>query len=149
MLRATRAFITVSALALAMAIGAAACGKDDGLKIKKIEPSEGPYTGGDPVTIYGSGFDSAAARSVNVYFDGKPATVLGTTGGEELVVVPPGIAALPEGQNKKPVKVTIIFSDSSKFEREGFYTYIDDSRQTVEDLLGGGKEGDKGTDEKK
>lgn len=137
MLRGTRAFATVSVLALVMAMSATACSKDEGLKIKKIEPAEGPYNGGDPVTIYGSGFDSAAARSVNVYFDGKPATVLGTQGGEELVVVPPGIAALPEGQNRKPVKVTIIFSDSSKFERDGFYTYIDDSRQTVEDLLGG------------
>ena len=111
--------LAVGALGLVLVIGASACSKDEGLKIKRIEPKEGPFGGGDPVTIYGSGFQEGGAKSVDVYFGKKKAKIRGFEGSEKLLVETPG------GAVNQTVDVILIFGDSRKLEIKGGYKYID------------------------
>lgn len=121
MLRGILARSLVGALGLVLLLGLNACSKDEGLKIKRISPKEGPYEGGDPVTIYGSGFQEGGAKSVDVYFGTKKARVRGFEGSDKLLVEAPG------GQKGETVNVTLIFGDSRKLEIENAYKYIDAS----------------------
>jgi len=119
MLRGILARSLAVAVSLVLFLGLSACSKDEGLKIKRISPKEGPYEGGDPVTIFGSGFQEGGAKSVDVYFGNKKARVRGFEGNDKLMVETPG------GHIGETVSVTLIFGDSRKLEIENAYKYID------------------------
>jgi hypothetical protein len=127
MLRGKSVLLAVALLAFGLAAGTG-CSKDEGLKITSIEPREGPFGGGDPVTIYGSGFQSGGTKSADVYFGKNKATVLEFEGDDKMIVSPPG------GKPDETVKITIIFGDSRKIEIEDAYKYIDPAPLDVGDL---------------
>jgi len=111
--------LAAGAALLLLSIGMTGCSKDEGLKIKGISPKEGPYEGGDPVTIYGSGFQEGGAKSVDVYFGTRKARVRGFEGSTKLLVETPG------GKVGESVDVTIIFGDARRLKYENAYKYID------------------------
>ncbi len=121
MLRGILARSLAGVLGLVLLLGLNACSKDEGLKIKRISPKEGPFEGGDPVTIYGSGFQEGGAKSVNVYFGTRKARVRGFEGNDKLIVEAPG------GNKGETVNVKLIFGDSRTLEIENAYKYIDAS----------------------
>jgi len=123
--------VLAAVVGLALLAGGVGCGKDEGLKIRKIEPREGPFAGGDPVTIYGSGFQSGGTKTVTVYFGGKKARVLEFDGDDKLIVSPPG------GNAGDKVKLTLVFSDSRRIDIDDAYTYIDPAPLKVDDLGSG------------
>ena len=114
--------LAVGVLGLVLVVGASSCSKEEGLKIKRIEPKEGAFGGGDPVTIYGSGFQEGGAKSVDVYFGKKKAKVRGFEGSEKLLVEAPG------GTVNTAVDVILIFGDSRKLEIKDAYKYIDSTK---------------------
>ena len=119
MSRGKTVILLAGALGLVLSFGVASCSKDEGLKIKRIEPKEGPYEGGDPVTIHGSGFQEGGAKSVDVYFGKKKARIRGFQGSDKLMVETPG------GVKDQTVDVILIFADSRKLEIKDGYKYID------------------------
>jgi hypothetical protein len=126
-----------------LALAATGCSKDEGLKIKRISPKSGPAAGGDPVTIYGSGFQKGGTLDVRVFFGKKRATVVGFNGDSELVVRPPG------GKIGSVVDITVQFGDSRYKEIKKAYTYIDPRAGFGVDTLTGGKKKPGDKDKKK
>lgn len=126
-----------------LALAATGCSKDEGLKIKRISPKSGPSAGGDPVTIYGSGFQKGGTLDVRVFFGKKRAHVMGFDGDSKLVVRPPG------GKIGEVVDVTIQFGDSRYKEIKNAYTYIDPRAGFGVDTLTGGAKKKKPDDKKK
>lgn len=140
MLRGMLARLLAGAVGLMLLLGVSACSKEEGLKIKRIEPKEGTHNGGDGVTIYGSGFQKGGAKSVDVYFGKKKARIRGFEGSTKLFVETPG------GEVGEIVNVTLIFGDSRKLEIENAYKYVDATAGFGVDEL---TEGDEDTKKKK
>lgn len=128
--------VRVALLVAATCLLAVACSKDDeGLRITKLAPKTGPYTGGSEVVIEGTGFAKEGATGVKVYFGEKLGRRVVFEGDNKLLVEPP---AGPKGES---VDVTLIFDDGRKFVVEDAYSYIDMAEGfSVDDLT----EGDKG-----
>lgn len=126
-MRRTKSMIlTVCVLSVGLALGLG-CGGDEGLKVTKVEPKEGPFGGGDPVRIHGSGFQSSGTRKVDVYFGGNKAQVLEIESG--LIVVRP-----PGGKVGEKVDVQLVFEDSRRIKIDEAYKYIDPAPLKVDDL---------------
>ena len=113
-------------LALGLAFGAG-CGGDEGLKVTKVEPKEGPFGGGDPVRIHGSGFGESGTRKADVYFGQNKAQVLEISS-DMMIVRPPG------GKVDEKVSIMIVFEHSKKIVIEDAYKYIDPAPLKVDDL---------------
>src|SRR5688572_19560758 len=94
-----------------------ACNEKKELSVTKIYPKRGPYLGGDPVTISGSGF--SPTQGIKVYFGKRPAgpPVIKETG--EIVVEPPA------GEVGQTVDVEIVFDDARTLKIPKAYTYFD------------------------
>ncbi len=101
------------------------CKSDGILRITHISPKDGPYTGSDPVTIHGSGFQKGATRGVKVYFEvdgkSKSASVLRFDGSTRIIVDPPG------GQIGEVADLLVIFEDGRSLSLPKAYTYTDPS----------------------
>jgi major membrane immunogen (membrane-anchored lipoprotein) len=134
--------VKVALLVAAMGLVAlAACGKDDkGLRITKLTPKTGPYTGGSEVTIEGEGFASGGATGVKIYFGEKLGRQVVFEGDTKLHVEP------PPGKNGESVDVTMIFDDGRKFVVEKAYTYVDLTEGFSVDDLAKDKDEDKDED---
>ena len=129
-----RPFLALAA-ALAVMVAMSACGKDDGkLRIKKLAPKTGPYSGGSAVTIHGTGFQKGGMMGVKVYFGDKAARVLAFDGDTRLRVEP------PSGKVNEKVSVTLIFDDAREFTLKDAYTYIDLTQGFGVDKLAPGDE---------
>lgn len=110
----------VVAIGAVMCLALAGCGdKKEGLRITKLEPKVGPYTGGSLITIHGSGFESGGATGVKVYFGDKLGSRVVFEGDSKLQVEP------PPGKRGESVDVLLIFDDGRKFKAENAYTYED------------------------
>jgi hypothetical protein len=118
----------ILAAALALLAGAAACDKPEGLRITGIEPKSGPYTGGDPVTITGTGFSTAGQPGVEVWFGDKKGTNIRFRGDTALVVDPPA------GEIGQTVDVLVRFDDARSKTIEKSYTYKDPAGLGVDHL---------------
>lgn len=121
---------------LAVALMAlAGCGdKKEGLRINKLEPKVGPYTGGSLITIHGSGFESGGATGVKVYFGDKLGRRVVFEGDTKLQVEP------PPGKRGESVDVLLIFDDGRKFTAEKAYAYEDLAEGFSTDSLAPGKD---------
>src|SRR5678816_1003384 len=92
------------------------CGNDGTLKVTRVSPKEGPYQGGDPVTISGSGFEKT--RPSQIYFNDRPGRIISVED-ESIMVEPPG------GNLNEKVTIKIVFDDSRRKELKDIYTYIE------------------------
>ncbi|MBW1810551.1 MAG: IPT/TIG domain-containing protein [Deltaproteobacteria bacterium] len=80
--------------------------------VASVDPASGSTSGGNDVTVYGSGFDSGAT----LYFDQSLAT--------DIVVNPPGaIMCKPPAHAEGPVNVRVVNSDDQEDTLENGYTY--------------------------
>jgi len=112
----SRTLFFLAALALSPSL-LAGCEQKKELAVTKIYPKRGPYMGGDPVTISGTGF--SPTQGITVYFGKNKARspVIKETG--EIVVEPPA------GENGATVDVEIVFDDARTLKIPKAYTYFD------------------------
>ena len=92
------------------------CEQKKELAVTKIHPKRGPYMGGDPVTITGTGFSTT--QGIKVYF-GKNAAGPPVIRGAEIVVDPPA------GEVGQTVDVEIVFDDARTLKIPKAYSYFD------------------------
>jgi hypothetical protein len=113
-----RTFLICVALA-ATPVFLASCEQKKELAVTKIHPKRGPYMGGDPVTISGTGF--SPTQGITVYFGKNKAKppVIKETG---VILVEP-----PAGENGATVDVEIVFDDARTLKIPKAYTYFDPS----------------------
>jgi hypothetical protein len=94
-----------------------ACSEKKELSVTKIYPKRGPYLGGDPVTISGSGF--SPTQGIKVYFGKRPAGPPHIKETGEIIVEPPA------GEVGQTVDVEIVFDDARTLKIPKAYTYFD------------------------
>jgi hypothetical protein len=104
------------------------CKEDKKLKVTGLDPNVGDVGGGTRVIIKGNRFTKDGARSAKVYFDGKPADVLGFRGDKELLVRAPG------GEVNKKVDVLIIFEPGGEITLKQAFQYVEPKEIGVDDL---------------
>jgi hypothetical protein len=92
------------------------------LTISGLKPRMGPYTGGDPVIISGSGFQSGGQVGMRVYFGGNEAKKVVILSDTEIRVDPPAVGTAGIG---KKVDVEITFDDSRAARIKDGYEYMD------------------------
>jgi hypothetical protein len=119
-----RSYVALSVLVsvfLVGLVGLLACDEKKELSVTEIFPTRGPFMGGDPVTIKGTGF--SASQGITVYFGKKKARPPVIKGSEELIVEPPA------GEAGTTVDIDIEFADSRRLHREKAYTYYDPTKK--------------------
>jgi hypothetical protein len=94
-----------------------ACDQKKELAVTKIHPKRGPYMGGDPVRITGTGFSTT--QGIKVYFGKNAAGPPVIKEGGEIIVDPPA------GEVGQTVDVEIVFDDARTLKIPKAYTYID------------------------
>ena len=95
------------------------CQEKTELAVTKIKPTRGPYIGGDPVTITGTGFKPS--QGITVYFGKNKARPPVIKENGEIVVDPPA------GEIGQQVDVEIVFDDARTLKIPKAYTYFDPS----------------------
>ena len=98
------------------------CQEKTELAVTKIKPTRGPYIGGDPVTITGTGFKPS--QGITVYFGKNKAKPPIIRENGEIVVEPPA------GEVGQTVDVEIVFDDARTLKIPKAYTYFDPSDLT-------------------
>ena len=93
------------------------CSEKKELGVTKIYPTRGPYIGGDPVTISGTGF--SPTQGITVYFGKNKARPPVIKENGEIVV------DQPAGDIGQAVDVEIVFDDARTLKIPKAYTYID------------------------
>jgi hypothetical protein len=106
-----------TALILLALVAGLACSEKKELGVQKIYPTRGPYIGGDPVTISGTGF--SPTQGITVYFGKNKARPPIIKENGEIVVEP------PSGDIGQTVDVEIVFDDARTVKIPKAYTYID------------------------
>ena len=101
----------------AVGLGAACSNEKPELAVKGIHPARGPYIGGDPVTITGTGFSTT--QDITVYFGKNKARPPVIKENGEIVVDPPA------GDVGLTVDVELVFGDARILKIPKAYTYID------------------------
>ena len=104
----------VTFLFIVLAIG---CSEKQELAVKSIHPVRGPYIGGDPVTITGTGF--SPTQDITIYFGKNKAKPPVIKENGEIVVDPPA------GELNSTVDVELVFGDARILKIPKSYTYID------------------------
>ena len=112
------------ALVFSLFLGLLACsaGCSEGsakLSVTGLRPKVGPYIGGDPVTITGSGFQTPGPQGMKVYFGKKEAKRVVLVSDTELRVEPPA------GEIDQTVDVEVVFDDARAAKLPKAYKYID------------------------
>ena len=115
MLFPRRTFLAFSLLLVVT--GLAACDEKKELAVTKIYPKRGPFMGGDPVTITGTGF--SPQQGITIYFGKKKAKPPVIKESGEIVVEPPA------GDIGTTVDVEIVFDDAKTLKIPAAYTYFD------------------------
>ncbi|MBC9784502.1 IPT/TIG domain-containing protein [Heliobacterium chlorum] len=95
--------------------------------IESIRPASGPVSGGTEVSITGRGF----AQGAKVSFGSGQATVKSVSDTEIKLVTPAG-PAIPTGENRIPVDVTVTNTDGSAHTYAKGFTYYKDEGQPTE-----------------
>ena len=98
---------------------AAACTQDAKVSIVGIKPKVGPYIGGDPATITGTGFQTPGPQSMKVYFGKREAKHVIIASDTEIRVEPPA------GETGQTVDVEVVFDDARTGRLAKAYMYID------------------------
>ena len=106
--------------AVSLAVG---CSEKKELGVRDIYPKRGPYIGGDPVTISGSGF--TPTQGITVYFGKNKARPPIIKENGEIVVDPPA------GEIGQVVDVEIVLDDARTLKIPKAYTYIDPTATTA------------------
>lgn len=116
--------VVLSGVLLTMlAVGSSGCAEKPGeLAVKSIHPVRGPYIGGDPVTITGTGF--SPTQDITIYFGKNKAKPPVIKENGEIVVDPPA------GQLNSTVDVELVFGDARILHIPKSYTYIDPTATT-------------------
>ena len=117
----SRSFVRVAVAAVLVCIASlvAACsGEKPGVSVKSIHPSRGPYLGGDPVVISGTGFTPTLIDSIRFGKNKAPRPPIVKENGD-MVVEPPG------GAVNQTVDIEIILNDARTIKIPNAYTYID------------------------
>jgi IPT/TIG domain-containing protein len=112
---------TLGRIAATLALLAlASCAQSDkkGPQITELKPTVGPYYGGDPVVISGSGFQTPTPQSFVVYFGKKKAKAI-ILSDREIRAEPPA------GEQNEVVDVEIVFDDARVGKMPKAYKYID------------------------
>jgi hypothetical protein len=104
------------------------CKEDKKLKVTGLDPNTGEVAGGTRVIIKGNRFTKDGARNARVYFNNKPADVLGFRGDGELLVRAPG------GELNQKVDVLIIFEPGGEITLKQAYQYVEKEKVDVDDL---------------
>jgi hypothetical protein len=101
-------------------LGVVACSEGSNkLTVSGLRPKVGPYIGGDPVTITGSGFQTPGPQGMKVYFGKKEAKRVVIVSDSELRVEPPA------GEIDQVVDVEVVFDDARSGKLPKSYKYID------------------------
>jgi len=87
------------------------------VSVSDMYPKRGPYIGGDPVIIKGSGF--TPSQGITIYFGRKKARPPIIKENGEITVEPPA------GEAGQTVDVEIEFADSRRLTLPKAYTYYD------------------------
>jgi IPT/TIG domain-containing protein len=93
------------------------CQEKTELSVTKLHPTRGPYMGGDPVTITGSGFKPQLG--ITIYFGKNKAKPPVIKENGEIVVEPPA------GEIGQTVDVEIVFDDARTLKLPQAYSYFD------------------------
>jgi hypothetical protein len=110
--------LAVSILLALLTVTAFGCSeKPAELAVKSIHPTRGPYIGGDPVTITGTGF--TPTQDITIYFGKNKAKPPVIKENGEIVVDPPA------GELNSTVDVELVFGDARILRIPKSYTYID------------------------
>ena len=108
--------LVIPVLILSLAAGCSESKKDE-LAVKGVHPTRGPYIGGDPVTITGTGFTTT--QDITVYFGKNKAKPPVIKENGEIVVDPPA------GENGSTVDIELVFGDARILKIPKAYTYMD------------------------
>lgn len=117
--RTLRLALRRTGLVLALAVGASCSDGGSKLTVTGLKPKLGPYIGGDPVTISGSGFQTPGPQGLKVYFGKKEARGIILVSDTEVRVEPPA------GEIDSTVDVEVVFDDARSAKLPKAYTYID------------------------
>jgi hypothetical protein len=119
----------VALLSLVLAAGAG-CEEDAKLQVNRLSRSSG--ISGDVLTVYGAGFQSKGAKDVRVFFGNQKAKVLRFQGDDEIKIEVPGGVELGS-----TVDIKMVFEPGGEITLEKAFKYVEPSRSTVDDLIGG------------
>jgi len=97
------------------------CDEKKEISVTDIFPKRGPFMGGDPVTIKGTGF--TASQGITIYFGKKKARPPVIKESGEIIVEPPA------GETGSTVDVEIEFADSRRLVLPKAYSYYDPTRK--------------------
>lgn len=109
---------SVHAVLLVLAAMLFGC-QESKLSASEIRPKIGPYTGGDPASIRGSGFQTPGPQGMKVYFGKREAKRVVIASDTELRVEPPA------GEVGQTVDVEVVLDDARTLRLAHAYTYID------------------------
>ncbi|HKA88680.1 MAG TPA: IPT/TIG domain-containing protein [Haliangiales bacterium] len=112
-------------LPLLFLVGLLGCEEKKDISVSEIFPKRGPFMGGDPVTIKGTGF--SASQGITIYFGKKKARPPVIKGTDEIIVEPPA------GEPGASVDVEIEFADSRRLKLEKAYSYYDPTKKLTEE----------------
>ncbi len=116
-----RSVLTTTILFCA-ALAGVSCSEKQGISVKNVNPSYGPYLGGDPVTISGTGFTPTLIDSIRFGKNKARPPVVKENG--DIVVEPPA------GNPNETVDIEIILNDARIIPIKNAYTYIDPTATT-------------------
>ena len=109
-----------SVLAVSLFLSLVACSEGSSkLSVTGMKPKVGPYIGGDPVTITGTGFQTPGPQGMKVYFGKKEAKRVVLVSDTEIRVEPPA------GEVNQEVDVEVVFDDARAAKLPKAYKYID------------------------
>jgi hypothetical protein len=121
--------------ALAMFAALAGCDQDEGLTIKRVEPRTGTHHGGELVTIHGTGFQSAGATGVTIYFGEREIRPQQIVGDRQIII------KTPPGPRDATVDIQLVFDDARQFLYKDAFTYRERSEGFGVDELVTGEQG--------
>lgn len=104
-------------LAALLALGVAGCPKQ-GVFFQSMNPVSGKPGGGEEVRIRGSGF--RALGNLDIRIGGKPATNIGITDDETIVLTTPESREADQGH---PLDVYLMTADGKSYVFRGAFTY--------------------------
>ena len=117
--------------ALAMVVASVSCDRDQGLTIKRVEPRQGTHHGGERVTIHGTGFQSAGAIGVTIYFGEREVRNPQIVGDRQIIV------ETPPGPRDESVDIQLVFDDARQFHFRNAFTYREIEGFGVDELVTG------------
>jgi hypothetical protein len=111
-------------LPLLLLFGLLGCEEKKEISVTDLFPKRGPFMGGDPVTITGTGF--SPSQGITIYFGKKKARPPVIKESGEILVEPPA------GEPGSTVDVEIEFADSRRLVLQKAYSYYDPTKKAEE-----------------